>query len=107
MERQKKERNPALLFIGLSLLIITAAYINVTPPASLISLIGFFLLLSIVSTTLGFYLFHHMRHAVILSVGIIIWLILRLIGLRHPLYTVLLIASIIALEYLWKDQGQS
>lgn len=94
-----------LLFIGLSTLIITTAYVNVTPPDSLISFFGFFTLVGLTFTTLGLYLFHHARHAILLTGGIIVFLLLRLIGLRHPMYTGLLIASVIALEYLWKDQG--
>ncbi|MEK7533019.1 MAG: hypothetical protein AAB542_01165 [Patescibacteria group bacterium] len=103
MERQKKARNPLTLFIGVTTLIVTAAYINVFPPDSLMVLLGFFALLMISSTTLGIYLFPHTRHAILISSGLAVYLMLRLIGLRHPLYTLLLVASIAALEYLWRE----
>lgn len=105
MERQKKERDPLALFIGLSGLIATAAYVNIIAPDSLVSLLGFFVILGVASTSLGIYLFRHTRHAWLVSGGIVLYLILRLIGLKQPLYAVLLIASIIALEFLWKEQG--
>lgn len=106
MERQKKQRNPFMLFTGLTGLIGLSAYVNIVPPDSFMSLTGFFLLFIIAVTALLFYVMQHMRHAMLISAGMTIYLILRLLGLRQPLYAVLLLASIIALEYLWKDQGQ-
>lgn len=105
MERQKEARSPLILFIGVTTLIITAAYINVFPPDSLMVLLGFFALLMVTSTALGIYLFPHKRHAILISSGLAVYLVLRLIGLRHPLYTLLLVASVIALEYLWKENN--
>ena len=105
MDRQKKERMPIVLFIGVTVLIVTAAYVNVIGPDSLISVLGFFALLSIASMLLGIYVFPHTRHALFLTAGIIVLLVLRFIGLRHPLYIMLLIASIIAMEYLWRDNS--
>lgn len=94
-----------MLFIGLTLIIITAAYINVVTPNSPVSLLGFFALLGSASLLLGMYVFGHMRHALLVSAGLIVYLTIRLIGLRHPAYTLLLIASVIALEYLWKENS--
>ena len=105
MERQKKTRNSLILFIGITTLIVTAAYINVVSPDSLIVLLGFFALLMVSSTALGIYLFPHTRHAILISSGLGVYLMLRLIGLHHPLYILLLVASIAALEYLWRENS--
>jgi|GEM_PF-722723 len=106
MERHKVQRNPFILFTGLTGLIGIAAYVNIVSPDSLIALAGFFLLFIIAATSLLLYILQHTRHALLISAGTTIYLILRLLGLRQPLYAVLLLASIIALEYLWKDQEQ-
>lgn len=103
MERLHKERNPLLLFFGITGIIVLTAYINIVSPATIIHIAGFFLLLFLSLVLLSKYTFLNMRHAVLLAGGISLYLLLRYLGLRHPLYAVLLLASVIALEYLWRE----
>lgn len=105
MERLHKPRNPLLLFIGVTGLILLAAFINIVPPDSVAALLVFFLVFITTLILLGLYIIRSLRHALILTFGIVLYLILRFFGLRHPLYAVLLIASLVALEYLWKENS--
>jgi len=105
MERRPKERNPLLLFLGVTGLIVLFAYVNVVAPETLVHIIGFFLLLTVTVWFLGIYVFRHKRHAVLLVTGIAFYLALRYLGLKHPLYAVLLIASIAALELIRREKS--
>ncbi len=103
MERLKKERNPLILFLGLTGLIVMSAYVNIFPPDSLTHILIFLVILAVSLGLLCSYVFRKTRHTVLITLGVMLYLVLRYFGLRHPLYAVLLFASIIALEYLWKD----
>ena len=103
MDRHKRERNPVLLCLGVSGLIGLSAYVNAFPPDSPFILAGFFSLLATSIGLMGAYVFRRTRHAVLLAVGLSLYLFLRYLGLRQVFYVILLIASIIALEYLWKE----
>lgn len=105
MERHKRERNSVFLFLGASGVIVLSAYVNAFPPDSPIILAGFFLLLATSIGLIGAYIFRRTRHAILLAIGVSLYLFLRYLGLRQPFYLVLLIASIIAIEYLWKENG--
>lgn len=105
MERLPKTRNPLLLFAGLTGIIVLSAYINILPPDSPFALVGFFVLVAFSIGTLCAYLLRSTRHALFIAGGVSVYLILRLLGLRHPLYALLLVASIVALEFLWRDNS--
>lgn len=105
MDRHKRERNPLYLFLGASGLIGLSAYINAFPPDFPLTLAGFFLLLATSVGLIGAYIFRRTRHAALLAVGASLYLALRYLGLRQPIYVILLIASILAIEYLWKENG--
>lgn len=105
MERHKRERNPIFLFLGASSIIVLSAYVNAFSPDTPVILTGFFLLLTVSIGFIGAYFFRRRRHAILLAVGVSLYLFLRYLSLRQPFYLILLIASIIALEYLWKENG--
>lgn len=105
MDRKNHSRNPTTLFLGITGSIALAAYINITPPDTGVSLLGFFILLITTLLLLGMYFIGSLRHTIVLTFSVTLYLILRYIGLRHPLYPILLVASVIALEYVWKDNG--
>lgn len=105
MERLPKARNPLLLLAGLTGSIVLSAYINIVPPDSPLVLIGFFVLVAFSIGSLCSYLFKNMRHAMLIAGGVSVYLVLQLLGLRHPIYAVLLVASIVALEFLWRDNS--
>ena len=103
MERIKAPRNPLLLFLGITGIILLSSLVNIFPPDTVYSLAAFFALLIISAYFLGMYTFRRRRHAFLLVLAVTMFFGLRLVGLKHGLYTILLIASILALEYLWKD----
>lgn len=103
MERIKAPRNPLLLFLGITGIILLSSLVNIVPPDTVFALAAFFSLLIISAYLLGVYAFRRRRHALLLVLAVTMFFVLRLIGLKHGLYTILLVASIFALEYLWKD----
>lgn len=105
MELTHTTRNPALLFLGVTGLILIAAYINIVRPDTALYIAGFFILLLATLMCLGIYMLKNVRRTIMISSAVIVFLFLRIVGLRHPLYAVLLTASVIALEYVWKDHA--
>ena len=92
------------LFWGFAGLFILAAYVNIFPPEQIAYVISFFVLLFVTLTVFGVYFFRQFRRSVIFAGGIILYLLLRYFGLRHGLYAVLLAASVVAIDYLWKNK---
>lgn len=103
MDRSHASKNPVTLFFGITGLILLAAYVNISPPSTGLHILGFFVLFITTLFLLGKYTISNIRHVIVITCGSTLYLILRLIGLHHPLYGILLILSIVALEYLWKD----
>lgn len=103
MERMATQRNPLMLFFGISGIFLLVSFINIVAPDTLYSLAAFFTLIMLSAYFLGKYAFRRRRHALLLALAVGLFFALRLAGLKHGLYTVLLAASIVALEYLWKD----
>lgn len=107
MEKNRPSRNPITAFLGVTGIVALAAYVNILPPDTGIALLGFFALCIMTLFFLGMYIIGNLRHTIVLTCSIMLYLILRYMGLRHPLYPILLVASVIALEYVWKDHEQS
>ncbi len=103
MDHAHSPKNPLILFLGITGLILLAAYINIAPPDTAVNIIGFFTLLVATMLLLGIYAIRNIRRVIVITFAVVVYLCLRYVGLRHPLYAVLLTASIIALEYVWKD----
>lgn len=94
-----------MLFMGITGIIVTATYVNVTSPSSLLFVSGFFGLFFFSFLALGLYIFPKKRHAILLALAVTLFFVLRLLGLRQFWYTGLLIASVVALEILWKEHA--
>ena len=77
---------------------------NLFPPDRIISIIVFFTLVWVTSALFSLYFSGNTRRAVLVASGTAMYLLLRSFGLRHPLYGVLLIACIVAIEYLMRDR---
>lgn len=103
MERLHRPRNPLLLFFGITGVIALAAFVNVVPPDSIAAILGFALLLAATIILLGLYTVKNVRHVLLFTIGLLTYLALQFFGLRHILYATLLVASVVALEFLWKD----
>lgn len=93
-----RPRKKWTLILGcVSLLFLTGFVITVSPDR-LLARLAFFIFLF--STGFGFaaYIFNHTRRALILSFALTLYMFLRLLGLTHWLYPVLLTAILIASE---------
>ncbi len=103
MERlPRAPRNTYLLITAISGFIALAALVNITPPDSVWVISLFVLLFSVSSGLLTQYLFRRPRQSLLVSCGIAVFLTIRTFGLKNPLYTVLLAATVIAVEIYWK-----
>ncbi len=103
MDRKKPPRNPMQLFLGCTGLFALAAYVNIFPPDSAVTVVTFFILLVVTLVLLGLYVFRRYRIALVVALAVAVYLMLRLLGLRHPLYALLLAASVFAIEYLFRQ----
>jgi hypothetical protein len=93
-------RNITHLLIGVVGIGAVGWYTNVFFPTSPTSIAIFFLLLGSTIGSLLLYLYGNMRRSLLLTAGIIIFLLLRYFGLRQPLYPILLAASILCIEWI-------
>jgi len=77
---------------------------NTFPPENILSLVLFFLIIAATAFFSSLFLFKIVRRAVLVTLGVIIWLILRLLGLRELWYPLLLIPCLISLEILFQKR---
>lgn len=70
------------------------------PPASFLSLMGFFLTVFTGTYALGFTLFLSVRRGILVSLFITGSLLLRFIGLRHILYPILFALTLLSIEHM-------
>ncbi len=94
----RREHNVWHLILGVWGLSALGWFINSYPPTKAQYLIIFFLMVFFSSLFLFLYIFQNARRALLLSIGFAVFLILRLLDLRQPLYPILLLASLISLE---------
>lgn len=93
-------RNPWWLVLGISGISSIAWFVNTYPPDSLMRIASFFLLFFGTSFFLSRFLINNVRRALLLSLGLTVFFLLRLLGLREPIYIVLLFITLISLEVL-------
>lgn len=104
MDRHKPPRNPTHLILGISGFMLLAAYVNLLTPDSWWLIAIFIAAFSLSSGLVIHFLFRNMKQTAILSVGIALFLALRVLGLKNLLYTVLLVASVISVEFVSKKR---
>lgn len=97
-----KPRNPWWLVLGISGISLVAWFVNAYLPDTALRIAYFFIIFFATSFFLSQFLLNNMRRAVLVSLGLSIFLLLRLLGLREPLYGVLLLSSLISLGLLIK-----
>ena len=100
MDHLHHTKNPLYLFLGCTGVFILAAYVNIFPPDQLVYVGTFFILLLLTLTLLILYVGRDIRRSIVISGGIVLYLLLRYFGLRHPLYLILLIAATFAVDYI-------
>jgi len=95
---RRKDRNITHLILGVFGFVTLAWFINSFPPDKLVYLIVFYLTVFLSSLFLSFFILNNTRLSLLLSFTLTIFLILRYLDLHHPIYIVLLLASLISLE---------
>jgi hypothetical protein len=99
MQLHSPKRNILHLFLFLVFASALGWFINSYPPEAVWQFGTFYLLLGLAVFFLFQFIFHHVRRAVLGSVGLVTILILRSLNLRHPAYLLLLFACLVSVEY--------
>jgi len=94
-----QERNFLHLFLFLVFASTLGWYINSYPPELLWQFGVFYLLFGIAILSLTHFILCNIRRSILITTGIILFLILRSFNLRHPLYVFLLLACLVSVEY--------
>lgn len=92
------------LIIGISGVSALAWFANTYTPDSWQRITLFFALITIISTSLLLYFLNNVRHIFLITGGMLILLLLRLLGLREIIYPLLLIASLLSLELMLRKR---
>lgn len=103
MERHNG-RNIWYLFLGIWAVSGLAWFVNTFPPTSPTNLIIFFLLVFFSGLFLSQFVLKKFRLSVLLSTGLTIFLLLRLLDLRQPIYPALLFACLLSLELYYRKR---
>jgi hypothetical protein len=102
MDRPK--RNILWLIFGICGLSLLGWFVNTFQPENIQLLILFFIIIGITVFFTSLFLFKIVRRAILVTLGIVVWLALRLFGLRELWYPLLLIPCLISLEILFNKR---
>lgn len=92
------------LIIGISGVCILGWFVNTFPPENIFRLVLFFLIIAATVFSSSLFVFKIVRRAVLVTIGIVVWLLLRLLGLRELWYPLLLLPCLISLEILFQKR---
>jgi len=93
-----KERNINYLIFAIVALCGLAWFVNCISPDVLWLQAIFYVILGIITFCLSMFIFASNKEALLISIGTIIYFLLRSLNLRHPLYLILLIALLISIN---------
>ncbi len=102
MDRPK--RNILWLILGICGLSLLGWFINTYQPENIFLLVLFFLIIAGTVFFSSLFLFKIVRRAILVTLGVIVWLTLRMFGLRDLWYPLLLIPCLISLEILFNKR---
>ena len=92
------------LIVGISGLCLLGWFVNTFQPENILLLVLFFVIIAATVFFSSLFLFKIVRRAVLVTLGVVVWLILRLFGLREFWYPLLLIPCLISLEILFQKR---
>jgi hypothetical protein len=92
------------LILGISGLSLLGWFINTFTPDSFWVIALFFLIVGATTYFCSLFIFKIVRRAVLITLGVVVWLLLRFVGLRDWYYPVLLVPVLISLEVLFKNR---
>lgn len=81
-----------------------AWFVNAYSPDSWQRIAIFFVLAAIIIATLSFSLLNNVRRVLLITSGVLILLLLRLLGLREIIYPLLLLASLLSIELVLRKR---
>ncbi len=90
-------RSIIIAISGVSLL---GWFVNTFTPDTILRLVLFFLIVAVITFFSSLFVLKNVRRASLVTLGVVIWLMLRLFGLREIWYVLLLIPCLISLEIL-------
>lgn len=93
-----------LLIFGISWLCLLGWFVNTFQPKNVYLLILFFVIIAATTFFSSLFLLKIVRRAVLVTLGVVVWLILRLFGLREFWYPLLLVPCLISLEILFQKK---
>lgn len=96
------ERNNRIIFLLLSITIFSVLgwFINSYSPGGILPIIFF---LGIICSAMGFLFFYvlkNVQRALLYTGGCFVFFLLRAIGLKHIVYSILLIITVVSIDYL-------
>jgi len=86
----KKPKNFTALFITIASASLLGWYVNAFPPETFFHYLWFFLIITVLFGSFFYFLFQVWWRSCLYTGGIILFLLLRLLGLKHILYAILL-----------------
>ena len=102
MERPK--RNIWWLVVAVCGLSVLGWFINSFSPDNFMFALLFFIIIGVTTFFASLFLLKIVRRAILLTMGVLIWLFLRLLGLRDFYYPLLLVPVLISLEILLRSR---
>lgn len=102
MGMEKPERNIWHLIFGMSGLSVLGWFMSSFSPANFLFVALFFLIVAVMVFFSSLFVFKSARRAILVTIGVIVWLVLRLLGLREIWYPFLLVLCLISLEILFQ-----
>lgn len=99
----KHHREPYLLFFAVTIIILLAAFVNITPPNTIFHIAVFIIGISCAIGLFVHYIFSKTHRSILLACGTATLLTLRYIGLTSPIYIALLLTCIIAIDIHQKE----
>ena len=92
------------LIIGMSGISGLAWFANIYTPDSWQKIEILFTFIATIITSILLYFLNNVRHILLITGGLLILLILRLLGLREIIYPLLLVASLLSLELMLRKR---
>jgi hypothetical protein len=86
------------LFKSVILIIIFGWFVNFFTPYSFLYKSIFFILIFLIVYAFCYFLLNNVRRCILCGLGAVIYLLLRLLGLRESIYPILLIISLISID---------
>jgi hypothetical protein len=100
----KSQHNVIWLIIGICNISALGWLVNFMDPNYLVSLIMFFIFLFLTVFSITMFITNIVRRSLIVGSGVFVFFLLRFIGLREPLYIILLALSLISLELYFQKR---